>query len=425
MSNSESKDVSCSFCGKKRSQVNKLIAGPQAYICNECILISTKILTENISTKSLNDLEIPTPKEIKQFLDKTVISQHDAKEILSVCAYNHYKRIILNEFNTDEDIPIEKSNIIMIGPTGSGKTLLAQTLAKKLDVPFTIADATTLTEAGYVGEDVESVVERLLSACDWDLELAQRGIIFIDEIDKKARSSESNTATKDISGEGVQQALLRLIEGTVIKVSSGTGKKSDSYIEFDTTNVLFVVSGAFVGLEKVIKARANKKTIGFQSELSTDMNVFKWQEYIEHRDIISYGLIPEFVGRLPNIVTLEELTENDMISVLKNSKVSVIKQVQKLLSFDDVELDFSQEYYKDVAKLAKSRKIGARGLRSLVESSLHNIMYRAPDFKEQGVVKILFDQYPTKNVDTYPKIVYNSGNKEVDRDYKIILRGKN
>jgi ATP-dependent Clp protease ATP-binding subunit ClpX len=339
-----------------------------------------------------------------------------------VCAYNHYKKILFDEL--DSDVAIDKSNIIMIGPTGSGKTLLAQTLAKKLSVPFAIADATTLTEAGYVGEDVESLLERLLLACDWDIDRAQRGIVFIDEIDKKARSSESNTSTKDISGEGVQQALLRLIEGTIVKVPMGNSKKADTYVDFDTSGILFICSGAFVGLEKTIKDRTNKKTIGFRTEIS-NVSEFKWQQYVEHKDLIAYGLIPEFVGRLPNIVTLEELTENDMISILQNSKVSVIKQVQKLLSFDEVNLEFSENYFKGVAKLAKDKNIGARGLKSIVENSLHNIMYNAPTYKDLGITTIVFDEYPGNSVDTYPKVVYNNGNVETLGSYKMIRRGVN
>jgi len=423
MSNTtEEKNYSCSFCGKKRNQVDKLIAGPSAYICNECIQLSSNILKDDSTSPDIDKDTIPTPHQITLFLNETIINQTDAKEVLSVCAYNHYKKILFDEL--DSDVAIDKSNIIMIGPTGSGKTLLAQTLAKKLSVPFAIADATTLTEAGYVGEDVESLLERLLLACDWDIDRAQRGIVFIDEIDKKARSSESNTSTKDISGEGVQQALLRLIEGTIVKVPMGNSKKADTYVDFDTSGILFICSGAFVGLEKTIKDRTNKKTIGFQTEIS-NVSEFKWQQYVEHKDLIAYGLIPEFVGRLPNIVTLEELTENDMISILQNSKVSVIKQVQKLLSFDEVNLEFSENYFKGVAKLAKDKNIGARGLKSIVENSLHNIMYNAPTYKDLGITTIVFDEYPGNSVDTYPKVVYNNGNVETLGSYKMIRRGVN
>lgn len=416
MSDSE-KNLTCSFCGKNRNEVKKLIAGPNAYICNECIGVSHKIINDDDSVDDFDFANIPTPEEIYKFLDSVVISQEYAKEVLSVVAYNHYKRI----FFEDEEPQIEKSNVVLIGSTGSGKTLLAKTLAKKLNVPFTIADATTLTEAGYVGEDVESVIERLLSQCDWQVQTAQHGIVFIDEIDKKARNSESNTSTKDISGEGVQQALLRLIEGTLVKVPLGNGKRQD-YVEVDTTNILFICSGAFVGIDKTVNARVNKKNMGFKSKLQTNENE-EWQKHVDHRDLISFGLIPEFVGRLPNIVTLNELEEQHMVKILKDSNASIIPQVQKLLEFDEVKLEFDDKYFTDVAKLAKKNKIGARGLKTIVENSLHNIMFRGPKLKDSGVVKIKFKQYPTKNVDTHPLLSYNNGNEVLDSEYKIKLRG--
>ena len=411
------KNLTCSFCGKSRNEVKKLIAGPNAYICNECIGISHKIINDDDTIDEFDFANIPTPEEIYKYLDSVVISQEYAKEVLSVVAYNHYKRI----FFEDEEPAIEKSNVVMIGSTGSGKTLLAKTLAKKLSVPFTIADATTLTEAGYVGEDVESVIERLLSQCNWDVSLAQHGIVFIDEIDKKARNSESNTNTKDISGEGVQQALLRLIEGTVVKVPLGSGKRQD-YVEVDTTNILFICSGAFVGIEKTVNARIKKKNMGFNSQLASNDDE-EWQKYVDHRDIISYGLIPEFVGRLPNIVTLNELEEKHMVKILKESEASIIPQVQKLLEFDEIQLEFEDKYFKDVAKLAKKNKIGARGLKTIVENSLHNIMFRGPKFKDSGVIKVKFKQYPTKSIDTHPILSYNNGNETLDKEYKIKLRG--
>ena len=415
----DTENLSCSFCGKKRYEVKKLIAGPSSYICNECISISHKILNDEEIPEEFDFETIPTPEEIKAHLDETVISQEYAKEVLSVCAYNHYKKI----YYQTEDIKLEKSNVVMLGATGTGKTLIAQTLAEKLKVPFTIADATTLTEAGYVGEDVESVIERLLNACDWNVDLAQKGIVFIDEIDKKARSSESNANTKDISGEGVQQALLRLIEGTTVKVSSGSGKRSYDHIDFDTTNVLFICSGAFVGLDKQVNTRVQKKAMGFNSQLK-DKTKNDWQEHVTHDDLISYGLIPELVGRLPNLVTLEDLTETDMVKILTSSKASVIPQVKQLLEFDEIELTFQEQYIKDIAKIASNRKTGARGLKSIVENSLHNIMFRAPKLKESGVVNIFFKQYPTKSVDTYPTLVYTNGNEKIDSEYKIKLRGK-
>ena len=415
----DTENLSCSFCGKKRYEVKKLIAGPSSYICNECISISHKILNDEEIPEEFDFETIPTPEEIKAHLDETVISQEYAKEVLSVCAYNHYKKI----YYQTADIKLEKSNVVMLGATGTGKTLIAQTLAEKLKVPFTIADATTLTEAGYVGEDVESVIERLLNACDWNVDLAQKGIVFIDEIDKKARSSESNANTKDISGEGVQQALLRLIEGTTVKVSSGSGKRSYDHIDFDTTNVLFICSGAFVGLDKQVNDRVQKKAMGFNSQLK-DKTKNDWQEHVTHDDLISYGLIPELVGRLPNLVTLEDLTETDMVKILNNSKASVIPQVKQLLEYDDIELTFQEQYIKDIAKIASKRKTGARGLKSIVENSLHNLMFRAPKLKESGVVNIFFKQYPTKSVDTYPTLVYTNGNEKIDSEYKIKLRGK-
>lgn len=419
MSNENKNNFTCSFCGKNRNEVKKLIAGPDSFICNECISISHKIINEDEQLESFDPSNIPTPEEIKAYLDSVVISQADAKELLSVVAYNHYKRI----FFAEDGIEIEKSNVIMLGATGSGKTLLAKTLAKKLEVPFTIADATTLTEAGYVGEDVESVIERLLNQCNWDISMVEKGIVFIDEIDKKARSSESNTNTKDISGEGVQQALLRLIEGTLVKVplSNPSGRKSD-FVEVDTTNILFVCSGAFVGINKTVEARIKKQTVGFNSKLKSKDDK-EWQEYIEHEDLISYGLIPELVGRLPNLVTLNDLKENHMVQILKDSNASIIPQVQKLLEFDELDLSFDETYFRDVAKIAKNKKTGARGLKSIVENSLHSIMFRSPKLKDQGVVEIKFKQYPTKNVDTHPLFIYNNGNEVVDTEYKIKLRG--
>jgi ATP-dependent Clp protease ATP-binding subunit ClpX len=420
MSDNKDSNLECSFCGKARLDVRKLIAGPNSYICNECISISHKIINESDDSDPEMDIEdIPTPQEIKDYLDEYVISQEYAKEILSVCAYNHYKKT----YYSDDKDSIEKSNVLLVGSTGTGKTLIVQTLARKLGVPFAIADATTLTEAGYVGEDVESVIERLLNTCDWNVEKAQKGIVFIDEIDKKARSSESNTGTKDISGEGVQQALLRLIEGTLVKVplSNTSGRKND-FVEVDTTNILFVCSGAFVGINKTVEARIKKQTVGFNSKLKSKDDK-EWQEYIEHEDLISYGLIPELVGRLPNLVTLNDLKENHMVQILKDSNASIIPQVQKLLEFDELDLSFDETYFRDVAKIAKSKKTGARGLKSIVENSLHSIMFRSPKLKDQGVVEIKFKQYPTKNVDTHPLFIYNNGNEVVDTEYKIKLRG--
>lgn len=418
---SQDKNYSCSFCGKKRDQVNKLIAGPAAFICDECIQVSANILHDSNKEDILDGFgTLPTPTEICDRLDKTIISQTVAKKILSIASYNHYKRISLEGESYGK---IGKSNVLLVGPTGSGKTLLAQTLASVLQVPFAIADATTLTEAGYVGEDVESVIERLLNVCDWDVKLAQKGIIFIDEIDKKSRSSESNSSTKDISGEGVQQALLRLIEGTVVKVPMPNGKKSDSYVEFDTSNVLFICSGAFVGLEKSVTSRINKRSIGFGADISNKDND-SWRQLISHKDLISYGLIPEFVGRLSTIVSLEELTQEDMVEIMVSSDVSVIQEAKNLLMLDNLELQFTDNYYEEVSKISHSKGIGARGIRSIVEASLHSIMFRAPELEVGGVTKVLFDQYPNKENTKPPTLVYSNGVEEEDKHYSVLLRGQ-
>lgn len=412
-------NLECSFCGKKRNDVKKLIAGPSSYICNECISISHKIINEEYDDSDLFDEDnIPSPQEIKDYLNEYVISQDYAKDILSVCAYNHYKKI----YHTADNSKIEKSNVLLLGSTGTGKTLLVKTLAKKLKVPFAIADATTLTEAGYVGEDVESVIERLLNVCDWNIPLAQNGIVFIDEIDKKARSSESNANTKDISGEGVQQALLRLIEGTTVKVSANGSKRMDDYIEFDTSNVLFIVGGAFVGIDEIVKKKLKQSSMGFNRPIKSQKDNADWIEHVEHEDIIQYGLIPEFAGRLPNIVGLLDLDEQNMFNILKNSKGSVINQVQRLLELDQIELKFEDEYLKDVANIAAKKKVGARGLKSIVENSLHNIMFRAPELHNKDIESVIFKKYPF-SVDLYPTLVYTSGNSEIDKDYKIKLRG--
>ena len=350
--------------------------------------------------------------ELKNYSDRI-----NAKDILSVCAYNHYKKITLAESEK-----IEKSNVLLLGSTGTGKTLLVKTLANKLNVPFAIADATTLTEAGYVGEDVESVIERLLNVCDWNVPLAQNGIVFIDEIDKKARSSESNANTKDISGEGVQQALLRLIEGTTVKVSANGSKRMDDYIEFDTSNVLFIVGGAFVGIDEIVKKKLKQSSVGFNRPIKNTQDNKDWIEHVEHEDIIQYGLIPEFAGRLPNIVGLLDLDESNMFNILKNSKGSIIGQVKRLLELDDINLKFEDQYLKDVAKIAVKKKVGARGLKSIVENSLHNIMFRAPELQKREVQSVVFKKYPI-SIDLHPTIVYTNGISEIDKDYKIKLRG--
>ena len=416
---SDNSNLECSFCGKKRDQVRKLIAGPNVYICDECITLSYNIVTNEFEDVGSADFELPDPADIFQFLEDHIIGHTETKEMLSVSTYNHYKRVL----NQSSDIELDKSNILLQGSTGTGKTLFAKTLAKKLNVPFAVADATTLTEAGYVGEDVESVLERLLSLADYDIDLAQKGIVYIDEIDKKARRSESNTATRDVSGEGVQQALLRLIEGTVVKIKMSNNKKSfgEDYIEFDTSNVLFIVGGAFVGLDKVIKKRLKQKhNIGFGANIISENDDYSKQ--LSHKDIIEYGLIPEFVSRLPIIAVLDKLDKNHLSSIIKNVKNNVLDQVKFIFGLDDLEIDFSDQYVDDVAERAIAMNIGARGIRSIVDKSLINLMYRAPTLRKEGVTKILLNKYP--DAEYKPEFVYENGNIVSDTKYKL-YRGEN
>jgi ATP-dependent Clp protease ATP-binding subunit ClpX len=420
----EKKNLSCSFCGKNREAVDKLIAGPSVYICNECITLSYNIIVNEKPAATEDELSLenlPIPTEIKAHLDQYIVGHENAKELFSVSAYNHYKRIFYPE---EEELEIEKSNILLVGPTGTGKTLFAKTLAKKLNVPFAIADATTLTEAGYVGDDVESVIERLLSLADYDVELAQRGIVYIDEVDKKARRSESNVATRDVSGEGVQQALLRLIEGTTIKVKLGNSKKyTDDFVEFDTSNVLFILGGAFVGIEKVIEKRLKKSSsIGFGATVIDGDSKNKLLASVLPEDIIEYGLIPELVGRLPILVSLENLTEEQLRQVL-TVKNNPIDQVKALLEIDKIELEFTDKFYADVAKIAIKQKLGARSIKSVVEYSVMNTMFRAPELQKKGVVKVVFDNYPIA-LDKSPTLVYSDGTEQKDTEYKI-YRGLN
>jgi ATP-dependent Clp protease ATP-binding subunit ClpX len=414
----DQKQLACNFCGKYREDVEKLISGPDVYICNECITLSYKIIKEDkeLEVNDFNLETLPKPDEINSFLDEHVIGQVFAKEILSVSAYNHYKRIS----QSAPDVDIEKTNILLVGSSGSGKTLLAKTLAKKLKVPFAIADATTLTEAGYVGEDVESVLERLLSLSNYDLSLAEKGIVFIDEVDKKARRSESSTSTRDVSGEGVQQALLRLIEGTVTKVKINGGKKIvDEFVEFDTSNVLFILSGAFVGIEEIIEKRLKKKaSIGFNSTLSgikDDNNVL---QNLQSSDVIDFGLIPELVGRVPVITTLNKLTESDLYKILKNVKNSIIDQTQELLRIDDLEIEFSDRYLKTLARLAIKSKLGARSLKGLLENSVFSCMYRIKELKQKDIKTIRFDEYPT-DPDKYPVLIDINNKEMTDTNYKL------